>query len=161
MKNTLALNIGLSRNDGRENSAESIGHALRDRGFIVTASRIVDSEWQGKPETTLACDVLPALPLCHVSCRQAVKIQVERLAEELGQDCIATVWPEGHGELVPAIGEFDPSLFHPVITTEREEAESFITWLQDTLIPDLKESGTVETAKDFETLISYFRKFAK
>lgn len=124
MKNSLLLNIGLARNDERENTAESIGHALRDRGLILTASRIVTGEWQGRPETTLACEVLPALPLCHVSCRQAVGIQIGRLAEDLGQDCIALQWPEGNGELVPEIdGErFDPLFFHPVFPNLSRQA---------------------------------------
>jgi hypothetical protein len=33
----------------------------------------------------------------------------------------------------------------------------FIDWLEETLIPDLKESGTVETAKDFERSIRIIR----
>ena len=37
------------------------------------------------------------------------------------------------------------------------EAEGFIGWLESTLIPDLKESGSEATAEDFETLIAHYR----
>lgn len=38
-----------------------------------------------------------------------------------------------------------------------QEEASYITWLEETLIPDLKESGTVETAADFEHCIRIIR----
>lgn len=34
-----------------------------------------------------------------------------------------------------------------------KEEKQYIAWLEETLIPDLKESGTVETAADFEHCI--------
>lgn len=35
--------------------------------------------------------------------------------------------------------------------------EELVAFLEETLIPDLKESGTVETAHDFEELIYWLR----
>lgn len=36
--------------------------------------------------------------------------------------------------------------------------EELCQFLEDTLIPDLKESGTVETAHDFEEVIYWLKK---
>lgn len=109
------MNIGLARNDGREsNTVTTVAAALHQHGFILTASRIVRGEWQGVPETTLAFEALAALPLCHAECCLAVKVSIQRLASDLGQTCIACVWPDGRGELIPDVGAFDANQFHPV-----------------------------------------------
>lgn len=36
----------------------------------------------------------------------------------------------------------------------------FVLWVENTLVPDLKESGTVETAADFERLIKIIRRLS-
>ena len=112
MKNSIAINIGLARKDGQENTVPTVAASLRHHGLILTHARIVRGEWQGKPECTLAVEALCALPLCHEECRLAVKVSVQRLAAELSQDCIAVQWPEGHGELIPPVAEFDATCFH-------------------------------------------------
>lgn len=114
MKNTIQFNIGLARNDGKENTVPTVASSLRQHGFILTASRIVAGTWQGKPETTLAFEALAALPLCHAECVLAVGASIKRLALDLGQTCIAVQWPDGRGELVPNVGKFDPKQFHAV-----------------------------------------------
>lgn len=38
-------------------------------------------------------------------------------------------------------------------------AEEYIQWLESTLIPDLKESGQIHTAKDLETCIKWINHF--
>jgi hypothetical protein len=37
----------------------------------------------------------------------------------------------------------------------------FVLWIENTLVPDLKDSGTVETAADFERLIRIIRNLAR
>lgn len=46
--------------------------------------------------------------------------------------------------------------------TAKEELEltSYIGWLEDTLIPDLHESGTDATAEDFERCVKWMRELA-
>jgi len=41
--------------------------------------------------------------------------------------------------------------------TEWESKEEFIDYLENTLIPDLKESDHVATAEDFETAVGFMR----
>jgi hypothetical protein len=36
----------------------------------------------------------------------------------------------------------------------------YVAWIEETLIPDLKDSGTVETAKDFERLVRIIKRLA-
>lgn len=37
----------------------------------------------------------------------------------------------------------------------------FVLWVENTLVPDLKDSGTVETAADFERLIKIIRRLSR
>lgn len=115
MKNTITLNIGLNTPTGTLTVPE-VATALRRHGLILTASRLAVGRWEGKEEQTLAVECLPALPLCHNECRAAVAIGIGKLARELGQACVALQWPEGHGELHPNVGKFDPAEFKQVFT---------------------------------------------
>lgn len=115
MKNTITLNIGLNTPTGTLTVPE-VATALRRHGLILTASRLAVGRWEGKEEQTLAVECLPALPLCHNECRAAVTVGIAKLARELRQTCIAVQWPEGHGELCPNVGKFDPAEFKQVFT---------------------------------------------
>ena len=44
-----------------------------------------------------------------------------------------------------------------IAMTKKMSTEDFLSFLQDTLIPDLKESGHDCTAEDFETCVSIIR----
>ena len=116
MKNTIQLNIGLNTPDGTV-SVPAVATALRRHGLILTASRIATGQWEGKEETTLAVECLPALPVCHHECRLAITSAIGKLARELRQHCIALAWPDGGGELCPPVSgrSFDPEFFHPII----------------------------------------------
>ena len=113
MKNTIQLNIGLNTPTGTLTVPE-VATALRRHGLILTSARIVTGQWEGKEETTLTCEAIPALPLCHNECRAAVAVGIAKLAAELRQTCIAVQWPEGHGELCPPVSgqSFNPDFFH-------------------------------------------------
>lgn len=113
MKNTITLNIGLNTPTGTLTVPE-VATALRRHGLILTASRLAVGKWEGKEETTLAVECLPALPICHLACRAAIAVGIAKLARELRQTCIALQWPEGHGELCPNVDKFDPSEFKQV-----------------------------------------------
>lgn len=115
MKNTIQLNIGIATLDGGTLTIPEIATALRRHGLVLTASRIVTGQWEGKEETTLACEAIPALPVCHHECRLAILSAVGELSRELRQTCIALAWPEGGGELCPPVSgqSFDPIFFHP------------------------------------------------
>lgn len=39
-----------------------------------------------------------------------------------------------------------------------QEDKDFVVWLEQTLIPDLQDSGTEETAKDFERCVEIIRR---
>jgi hypothetical protein len=56
----------------------------------------------------------------------------------------------------------------PVLGGEVETSEDvikddmeFVVWVEETLVPDLKASGTVETAADFERLIRIIRNLSR
>lgn len=107
MKNTFQINIGTRTNDGGKITIPEIATALRRHGLVLTACRIVTGIWEGVPEETLACECLPALPVCHAECRLAIATAIGKLARELRQTCIAVRWPEGHGELCPPVSGLD------------------------------------------------------
>lgn len=54
----------------------------------------------------------------------------------------------------PILGQED--VIEDVIKDDME----FVAWVEGTLVPDLKDSGTVETARDFERLIRIIRKLS-
>ena len=122
MKNTLQINIGTATVDGQTLTIQEIASALRRHGLVLTASRIVTGQWEGKEETTLAVECLPALPICHAECRLAIVSAIGKLARELRQTCIAIAWPDSTGELVPDVGAFDPLFFHPADRVTYAEA---------------------------------------
>lgn len=85
----------------------------------------------------------------------------------------------GRGGTAPSAREFDKALTPikscatrhklpvPVLGQEDGPAEDvikndmeYVAWVEETLIPDLKDSGTVETARDFERLIRIIRKLS-
>lgn len=120
MKNTIQLNIGLRTNDGGTLTVPEIAHALRRHGLVLTATRIVTGQWEGKEEQTLAVEAIPALPVCHHECRLAIVSAIGKLARELRQTCIALQWPDGGGELCPPVSgqAFDLAYFHPATAAE-------------------------------------------
>lgn len=86
----------------------------------------------------------------------------------------------GRGAAEPSIRELDRALTPiksfatrkklpaPVLGGEEEASEDvikddmeFVAWVEGTLVPDLKASGTVETAADFERLIRIIRNLAR
>ena len=46
----------------------------------------------------------------------------------------------------------------PQTTLLTQEESNFVEWLQETLIPDLHDSGTHETAKDFEHCVEIIQR---
>ena len=165
MKNTIQLNIGTATLDGQTLTIPEISTALRRHGLVLTASRIVTGQWEGKEETTLAVECLPALPICHAECRLAIVSAIGKLARELRQTCIAIAWPDGSGELCPPVSgqSFDPLFFHPADRVTYAEAagacdadkEQLIAYLEGTLIPDLEASGYGATVEDFKICIRF------
>lgn len=115
MKNSIQLNIGTATLDGQTLTIPEIATSLRRAGLVLTSARIVTGQWEGKEEQTIACECIPALPICHAECRLAIASAIGKLARELRQTCIALAWPDGSGELCPPVSGqvFDPSRFHP------------------------------------------------
>lgn len=115
MKNSIQLNIGTATVDGQTLAIPEIATALRRHGLVLTLARVVTGQWEGKEETTLAVECLPALPVCHHECRLAITSAIGKLSKELRQTCIALAWPDGSGELCPPVSgqTFDPLFFHP------------------------------------------------
>ena len=106
MKNSIQLNIG-TRTPAGELTVPEVATALRRAGFVLTHSRVVESQYNGMPETCLAVEALCALPLCHAECRLAVSVTLAKLAKDLRQECVAVRWPDGGAELIPDTGAFD------------------------------------------------------
>lgn len=85
-----------------------------------------------------------------------------------------------HGAVAPSAREFDKALTPiksfatrkklpaPVLGGDSgkrsrpmlKDDAKFVLWVEDTLVPDLKESGSVETAADFERLIGIIRRLS-
>jgi hypothetical protein len=101
----------LTLNIGTKNPAETLA-TLLVAGFTVHHFRLVEGEWEGVPETTLAIDASLGLPSCGESIA-AARVLVRRVAEELGEQSIAVQWERGEGELIPPLYPFNPELFHP------------------------------------------------
>lgn len=49
----------------------------------------------------------------------------------------------------------------PYMAILSKDDQNFIGWLEETLIPDLKEAGNVETAADFERLIGIINRIGE
>lgn len=58
---------------------------------------------------------------------------------------------------VPVLGQDDAYVSEGAPKDDLE----FVAWVEGTLVPDLKASGTVETAADFERLIKIIRRLAE
>lgn len=122
MKNTFQINIGLNTSNNNPVEIHRLLQDLRAAGLHNINSRIALGYWQGQPECTLVAECLFAIPLCHPEARLAIRVSIARIAEQHGQECIALLWPEGHGELVPSVGDFDPNQFRPVYPPEETPA---------------------------------------
>lgn len=55
----------------------------------------------------------------------------------------------------PVLGKVEEP-YEDVIKDDME----FVGWIEETLIPDLKDSGTVETARDFERLVRIIKRLS-
>lgn len=55
-------------------------------------------------------------------------------------------------------GSKSPKAYMAILS---KDDQNFIGWLQETLIPDLKEAGNVETAADFERLIGIINRIGE
>lgn len=116
MKTQLQINIGL--NSGTGPCAPHLLLAdLRHRGFIVSASRIALGEWEGKPEATLVVACSYVLPLEYAESRLCIRAALTEIARHHHQECVAITWPDGSGELIPPVAEFDAGFFHAVTET--------------------------------------------
>ena len=118
MKNTFQINIGLTACNNNPVEIHRLLQDLRAAGLYVTKSRIALGYWQGQPECTLAAECLFAIPLCHPESKLAIRVSLARIAEQHGQECLAVLWPDSAGELVPNVGAFDPNQFRPVYPPE-------------------------------------------
>lgn len=62
------------------------------------------------------------------------------------------------GEEITATALYMPEKFRIMVklvdNPRDDEIQGYIHWLEETLIPDLRESGREETAKEFETCIA-------
>jgi len=62
---------------------------------------------------------------------------------------------------VPVLGGEESGSSRPTSPSPMiKDDAKFVLWVEGTLIPDLKESGTVETAADFERLIRIIRRLS-
>lgn len=143
----IELNIGLSSKTQADLNFVEVLNALTGRGFTLITYRVVTSACKDGEEKCLAC---------KVECPDDWQGQLATLSDKLGQDCIAVVGFIGHSPY----DAFVPSLWvEPVAqaahepTGDGQTLGSFVTYLRETLIPDLKESGFEATAEDFETLL--------
>ena len=112
------LNIGLSRNDGKENTVAQTLAAIgaRCQPFELF-HKLAIGEWEGKPENSLACRV----ELRHKPSDDETREALEALAVDLAQDAIAYAIPSAFNGLVgrlygsnPKGWTFDKALFHTV-----------------------------------------------
>jgi hypothetical protein len=140
----IELNIGLtSKSLGKLNHVEVL-NALTGRGFECLKYRLVESISNDGAETCLAWKGTPPADWQN---------QLASLSDKLGQDCIA---------ITAFIGQSPYDAFVPSLWVEPEEsnvsdADKFIGYLENTLIPDLIESGYEATAEDFKILIGYYK----
>ena len=116
MKKQIELNIGLASNTG-PCAPHLILADLRYRGFTVTASRVALGQWEGKSEATLVIESGYVLPLEYGESKTCIRAALGEIARRHHQDCIAIQWPDGTGELIPPVSEFDPAYFHGVEKT--------------------------------------------
>lgn len=136
MKNTLQINVGLTTSNNNPVGIHLLLQDLRAAGLYTVNSRIALGYWQGAPECTLAAECLFAIPLCHPESKIAVRASLARIAAQHDQTCIAVLWPDSTGELVPDVGSFDPNQFRPVYPLETAPAPApapaptreFATW---------------------------------
>lgn len=122
MKNTFQLNIGLTTANNNPVVIHRLLQDLRAAGLYTVNSRIVLGYWQGEPECTLAAECLFAIPLCHPEAKLAIRVSLARFAESHGQTCLAVLWPDSTGELIPDVGAFDDNQFRPVYPPEETPA---------------------------------------
>lgn len=182
MKTLVTINIGL---ETTRNTRVDIHHALSAVtacGVSITASAVVNGEWDGKPEPCLFVQGFVADPFAV-----GFRAQLYLASRLLSQHVIA-LYHDGHGELIgdnPEGWTFDAGLFHfhpePIRaplsecqaiqkeTAERiaahkaqidgwESPEQFCAYLEGVLIPDLETSGFTATAEDFETAVAFIRR---
>lgn len=105
MKRAAQLNIGLATNSGGKFSPDAALEWLRVGAWaedvVVIRSRVAQSD----TEPTLVVEL--STPLSQR--------MLDSLSIILSQDCIAQLYPDGHGELVgpraAAWGAFDPARF--------------------------------------------------
>lgn len=183
MKTLVTLNIGLNTvNNTRVDVHHALG-AVIACGVSITSSAVVNGQWEGKPEPCLFVQGFVADPL-SVSFRAQLYLASRLLSQHVialysdGRGELIGDNPEGW--------EFNAELFHfhpaPVRKPELSECqaiqaetatrisahkaqidgwespEAFCAWLEETLIPDLKESGHDATAQDFETAVAFIRR---
>lgn len=159
----IELNIGLhSKTHGKQNPVEIL-NALTGRGFVLIKYRVAQSTSEDGEEPCLAV---------KAQAPSDWQDQIAKLAHKLGQDCIAVCGFIGHNPYdafvpeywitpeTPEEGDKDTDAYNLAnlarLAREAEDVdewkrESFVEYLRETLIPDLRESGFDATADDFET----------
>ena len=139
MKNSIQLNVGLTTSNNNPVEIHRLLQDLRAAGLYAANSRIALGYWRGQPECTLVAECLFAIPLCHPEARLAIRVSLARIAEQHGQTCVAVLWPDSTGELVPNVGEFDTNQFRPVHAPENTPACDCVA----NVIDALKHCATV------------------
>ena len=109
MKTLITLNIGLNTiANTRVDLHHAIG-AIQACGVSLTASAVVNGEWEGKPEQTLFLQVFVVDPYAV-----GFRAQLYLASRLLSQHCFA-LYCDGKGDLIgdnPERWEFDAALFH-------------------------------------------------
>lgn len=183
MKTLVIINIGLETTAQTRVDIHHALSAITACGVSITTSAVVNGQWEGKPEPCLFVQGFVADPFA-VGFRAQIYLASRLLSQHVialyhdGKGELIGDNPEGW--------EFNPELFHfhpsPVReaplsecqaiqkeTAERiaahktqidgwESPEAFCAWLEETLIPDLKEWGSDCTAQDFETAVAFIRR---
>ena len=150
MKNKAEINIGLSSKTLGEITPGQAIDELLGFEFNITAYRVVPSSCEDGAEDCLAARV--ELP-------EDWQWRLERIAEVLGQECIAATLFAG----AEPYDSFDPDFW---ITPEAKPAkaplevngytlEQFKNYLLETIIPDSRESGFDGYAEDLETALAF------
>lgn len=160
---TITLNIGLETLQGNTLEVDCALSAIAACGVSIDSSHVVTGTWKGKEEQTLV--------IRGRTNNQQIAECLALAAVILCQDCIAATIGNLYGPNLNGY-DFDPELFHSDKLVEStadydylsalpskpidNQAEEFISYLRETLIPDLYESGYEATADDFETLIRHY-----
>ena len=184
MKTLLVLNIGLENTKGNRVQLHHAINEIQRAGLQVMTSCVVHGEWEGKAEETLVVSGLaydsPELrPRLYSASRalsqHAIACYANGKGELIGDNpnnyefdlALFHFHPEGkpvlsecermqakHRAKCEELDKFGDSKSIP-LQVNGYTKESFLAFLNDTLIPDLIESGMESTAEDFQTAVLF------